>query len=282
MTRWGAYLELTKPRLTFTALLTTLLGLLAARLPLTGAQTACALLGAALVGGGANALNQYFERDVDALMKRTERRPLPSGRLKPFEALVFAYAATAAGTAILWAGTTPLAAALGLATVILYAFVYTPLKRLTTLNTYVGAVPGALPVVIGWTAAGGRLDAGAAALFALLFFWQLPHFYSIAWIYRDDYARGGLKMVTATDTDGWKLGWRILLTSIILVPAALSPVYAGVAGEVYFLTTLTLGVVFVTFAFGMIVFRMQPARGFMAASIVYLCAMIVVMIADRA
>lgn len=276
------YFELTKPRLTVMALLTTLLGFVtgSAGRP-DWALMAHAFFGSALAGGGANALNQYLERDIDARMRRTEKRPIPSGRVGAREALVFGVALSVAGVAHLYFFVNALTAGLGALTILSYVGVYTPLKSRTHWNTFVGAVPGALPAMMGWAAATDRVGVEAWVLFTILFFWQLPHFYSIAWMYREDYASGGLRMITEHEKVGYRLGWQIVFYSLVLIPASLAPVYVGMAGQVYFFTAFTAGALFVTFAFGMVIYRMAPARRFMAASIVYLSTLIVVMIADR-
>lgn len=275
-------LDLTKPRLTFVALLTTLLGFMVGT---EGAMDRMLLLhtmlGSALTGGGANALNQYLERDIDARMRRTANRPLPGGRLRASQALAFGLALAVGGTAYLYFLVNALTAACGALTLFTYVCVYTPLKRVTKLNTFAGAVPGALPPLMGLAASSGELGIPALVLFSILFVWQLPHFYAIAWIYREDYAQGGLRMIANEEREGHRLGWQIFAYSLLLIPVSLTPVYARMAGEAYFFTALTAGVVFLTMACGTVIDRMASARRFMAASIIYLSAIIVVMIADR-
>ena len=203
--RVAAYLSLTKPRLVLLVLVTVAVGfLLGARggQRATLATLAATLLGTALVAGGAGALNQWLERARDARMRRTANRALPSGRLAPSEAAVFGGLLVFLGTAVLLLGANLLAAAVAFVTFVLYVFVYTPLKPWTTLNTVIGAIPGALPPVIGWGAATGRLGLEAWALFLIVFLWQFPHFLAIAWIYRDDYQRAGFRMLTAGTTAG--------------------------------------------------------------------------------
>jgi heme o synthase len=277
------YLQLVKPRLTSMALATTLVGFfMASPGDVDHAALLFALAGAALIGAGANGLNQYLERDIDARMKRTEARPLPAGRLAEKTVLFFAFACAALGTAILASAVNALTAVLGVVTFASYAFVYTPLKKITPLNTYVGAFPGALPSVMGWTAARNSLDGGALALFAILYVWQLPHFYSIAWVYRDDYVRGGLRMVAEHDKSGLTTSLRILLFCGVLVPVSALPTLAGIAGWAYFLAAMILGTVFFALAARLVQKRMDGAKAFVSVSIFYLMAIIVTLIADKA
>ncbi len=277
------YLQLAKPRLLGLALATTLVGFaLGTDGPLDhAALLAAALAGAALIGAGANALNQVLERDVDARMRRTAERPLPSGRLRTGEALAFGVLAAASGGAILAALVNPLTALLGAATFFSYVLFYTPLKRVTPLNTFVGAIPGALPAVMGWTAAGRALDAEALALFLLIFVWQLPHFYSIAWVHREDYVRSGLRMVTGEDPDGRRTARRILFYSAVLVPVSLLPALAGLAGWAYSFSALLAGVCLLGLAARLGARRMEGAQGFASASILYLMTIIVTLMADK-
>jgi protoheme IX farnesyltransferase len=235
--RLADYFELTKPRIATMALVTVAVGYL------LGAGAANfrldvllhTLVGAGLVAAGGSALNHWWERWADARMKRTARRPLPAGRLSSSEVFVFGTSLAVAGMVYLAvAGPNPAAAVAAGLTFFLYVFVYTPLKPLTAWNTVVGAVPGALPPVIGWCAARGDLTADAAGLFLILFVWQLPHFYSIAWLYRADYARGGMKMLPVVDrADGFWTGRACAATAGLLVLVATVPYFAGTAGWVY-------------------------------------------------
>jgi protoheme IX farnesyltransferase len=199
------------------------------------------LLGTGLVAGGASAWNQYLERFRDLQMRRTAGRPLPSGRLAPAEAMVFGTVILVLGVVLLALTVRWMAAAVAIATFLLYVGVYTPLKPATTLNTAVGALPGALPPVIGWAAATGQLGIEAWALFLIVFLWQFPHFLAIAWIYRDDYARAGHKMLPSVDPRGSLTGRQAAGYALALVPAGLLPAVVGLAGPVYFAGALVLG-----------------------------------------
>lgn len=241
------------------------------------------LLGTALVAAGTNAWNQVRERDVDALMVRTRRRPLPSGRLSPRAAAWFASAITLGGVAYLAATVNVLTAALAALTFASYVCLYTPLKRTTSLNTLVGAVPGALPIVGGWTAAGGSLDVAVAALFWILFLWQLPHFLALAWVYRDDYRAGGLKMLSVSDEGGRETGRMALLYALALLPISLIPSLVGVTGAWYFFGALGLGLLYVAAGAGLLA-AATPARAWRLffVSIVYLPALLTLMVLDKA
>jgi len=240
------------------------------------------LVGVALVAAGTNAFNQVRERDVDARMRRTERRPLPSGRVTPRAAGVFAGVISVAGVAYLALAVNLLTAGLAALTLASYVLLYTPLKRKTTLNTLIGAVPGALPIVGGWTAAGGAIGPAVAALFWILFLWQLPHFLALAWIYREDYRRGGLAMLSVSDPDGRHTGRMVLLYAMALLPVSLLPTLLGVTGTLYFFGALALGLAYAGVAVAMI--RATTAarawRVFLV-SIVYLPALLTLMVVDK-
>ena len=240
------------------------------------------LIGTALVAAGTNAWNQIRERDVDALMARTRRRPLPSGRLTPRAAAWFASAITVGGVAYLAATVNLLTAGLAALTFASYVLLYTPLKRTTSLNTLVGAVPGALPIVGGWTAAGGSLNGGVAALFWILFLWQLPHFLALAWLYREDYRAGGFKMLSVTDDDGRDTGRMALLYAMALLPISLLPTLLGVTGAWYFFGALALGAVYVAAGAGLLA-AATPTRAWRLffVSIIYLPALLTLMVLDK-
>ncbi len=245
----AAYVSLTKPRIVVMVLVTVGVGfLLGARGSAHPATLSLTLLGTALVAGGASTLNQWMERARDARMRRTANRALPRGRLGAVEAASFGVGLGLAGTAILLWGANWLAAAVAVSTLLLYVFVYTPLKPWTTLNTAIGAIPGALPPVIGWAAATETLGIEAFALFLIVFLWQFPHFLAIAWIYREDYARGGLKMLPGADPQGALTGRQATIYALALIPAGLLPATIGLAGPVYFVGALVLGLLYLVVA----------------------------------
>jgi protoheme IX farnesyltransferase len=271
--RAADYVELTKPRVAVLVLFTVAAGAwLAGRADLDLLLLVHTVTATALVAAGASALNQLIERHSDARMRRTENRPLPTGRLQPLEVLLFGLGLGAAGLAYLGLATRqPLAVLVAAVTFVLYAFVYTPLKRVTTLNTLVGAVPGALPPVIGWTAVRGTLAPEAGVLFAVLFLWQVPHFLAIAWIYREEYARAGLCMLPVADPDGKITGRQMVLYCLALVLVSLLPVFAGQAGPVYLAGALLLGVVFLRHTLGFLMdVSNRQARRVLRASLLYL------------
>ncbi len=278
--RVAAFVALTKPRITVMVLVTVATGfLLGARGASNPSTLALTLLGTGLVAGGASAWNQYLERVRDQKMRRTASRPLPTGRVTPAEAAVFGSVLAAVGTAVLLLGTHGLAAGVALATFVLYVFVYTPLKSVTTLNTAIGAVPGALPPVIGWAAATGRLGVEAWALFLIVFLWQFPHFLAIAWIYRDDYARGGHRMLPAVDPRGAMTGRQAASHALALIPAGLLPAVVGLAGSFYFAGALVLSVGYFVFAVRFWTgVSDQSARRLLHASFVYLPAILMLLL----
>jgi protoheme IX farnesyltransferase len=240
------------------------------------------LAGTGLVAGGASAFNQLIERRTDGLMKRTRLRPLPDGRLGPPEAAIVAAALSLAGLLILAVGANPLAAAVALTTLLTYAVVYTPLKLRTSFATVVGAIPGALPPVIGWAAARGALSEGAWVLFGIVFLWQLPHFLAIAWIYRDDYAKAGFPMLPVIEPDGRSTGRQAALYAAALLPLSLAPTLLGMTGQVYFAGALVLTLAFAGLAVRFAATRSIPdARLLFFASIIYLPLLWILMIGDR-
>lgn len=276
----SAYVALTKPRIAVMVLLTVAVGYALGSLG-GGSPSGWlgVLLGTGLVAGGASAWNQVLERHRDARMRRTLGRPLPSGRVEPLPAAAFATAIAALGLALLLATTNAVAAAVALATFVLYVAVYTPLKSVTTLNTAVGAIPGALPPVIGWAAATGRLGIEAAALFLIVFLWQFPHFLAIAWIYRDDYARAGLRMLPSVDPAGTLTGRQAAGYALTLIPGGLLPAVVGLAGPFYFAGALALGVFYLAFA-ARFWFEAsdRSARLLLRASFVYLPAVLLLLV----
>jgi protoheme IX farnesyltransferase len=281
--RASDYVALAKPRLNVLVVVSALAGYAMAggdngRLALVLAT----LAGTGLVAGGASAFNQLIERRTDGLMKRTRLRPLPDGRLGPPEAAIVAAALSLAGLLILAVGANPLAAAVALTTLLTYAVVYTPLKLRTSFATVVGAIPGALPPVIGWAAARGALSEGAWVLFGIVFLWQLPHFLAIAWIYRDDYAKAGFPMLPVIEPDGRSTGRQAALYAAALLPLSLAPTLLGMTGQVYFAGALVLTLAFAGLAVRFAATRSIPdARLLFFASIIYLPLLWILMIGDR-
>jgi protoheme IX farnesyltransferase len=276
------FLELTKPRITFLVLVTTAVGYVVGLASgFDVAAFAALLAGTALVSGGASALNQYWERDADARMHRTSRRPIPSGRVAPGDALAFGLVVSAAGFALL-ATVNGLTYFLGVVALASYVLAYTPLKRVTSLCTVVGAIPGAIPPMMGWAAARGSLDAGAWGLFSLLFLWQLPHFLAIGWIYREDYERGGFPMLTVLDRDGGSTARQAVLSCAALLPVTVLAGGLVSAGMLYLLGVLALGGLFLA---GSLRFALrksrEAARGLFLISILYLPALLALMVFDR-
>ncbi len=285
--RWRAQfvdaLELTKPGITGLVLVTTAVGF---HLGAVGAfdfpLLLHALLGTALLAGGTNALNQYAEREADAQMKRTRERPLPAGRLRPSVALAFATAISLAGAVHLAVAVNLLTALLGAAALVIYVFLYTPLKRRTSLCTIVGAVPGALPPLMGWAAIRGELDVLAWVLFAIVFFWQLPHFLAIAWLYRQDYARAGFPMLPVLDPTGSRTARQILLYTLALVLVSLLTTVLGLTGAIYFFGALTLGLGFLALGLALAFGRGgQQARRLFLGSVIYLPVLLILMVVDK-
>ncbi|MDZ7267304.1 MAG: heme o synthase [candidate division KSB1 bacterium] len=277
------YLALTKPRVTLMVLITTLFGFyLGAREALALALLLHTLVGTALVAGGTSALNQYLERHCDARMLRTRHRPLPAGRLKPSQALGFGALISAAGIAYLALWVNGLTALLAAVTLVSYVFVYTPMKTRSPLSTVVGAIPGALPPMGGWTAVRNEISLEAWVLFAILFIWQLPHFLAIAWIYREDYARGGFRMLTVIDPAGYSAGRQILTNCLALLSVSLLPTLIGLTGRAYFFGALILGIGFLGAGLGVTLARdMAAARRLMHASLIYLPALLGMMAWDK-
>lgn len=282
---WAAVLsELFKARLTFLVLLTTLVGFYVGSFgPVDFLRMVHTILGTALVAAGASALNQFWERDFDARMKRTQDRPLPSGRMRPQSVLVIGCGCSAFGLVYLGLAVNWLTALIGASSLLIYVLIYTPLKRVTWLNTVVGAVPGGLPPLMGWTAAQGHVNSEAWSLFGILALWQLPHFMAIAWLYREEYARAGFKMLPVLDPDGHRTGSQAVLHTLALVPVSLCPSMVGLTGWLYFVGALTLGVIFLVSA---IQFSHQltraRARQLFYISILYLPLLLGLMVLDKA
>ena len=277
------FVALAKPRLNLLVVASTLVGYAMADGESLGVlRVAGLLLGTGLVAGGASAFNQVVERDLDALMKRTRLRPLPDQRLQPIEGLLFGSAMTLAGLLMILMSANLLAAAVALATLLCYVVVYTPLKRRSSLGTVIGAIPGALPPVIGWAASSGALPPQAWTLFGIMFLWQLPHFLAIAWMYRDDYARAGFPMLPVLEPDGRSTGRQSVLYAAAPVPLSLAPTLMRMAGEAYFAGALVLGLAFVWLTLRFARTRSAgDARRVFFGSIVYLPLLWILMIANK-
>jgi protoheme IX farnesyltransferase len=277
------FVALGKPRLNFLVVVSALAGYVMGASEGSGMLRLVGMLvGTGLVAGGASAFNQVYERDVDALMRRTRLRPLPDGRVQPAEALAFAAAVSATGLLILAATANLLSAAVAFATLLTYVVVYTPLKRRTSLATVIGAIPGALPPVIGWAAARGSLSREAWTLFGIVFLWQLPHFLAIAWMFRDDYGRAGFPLLPVVEPDGRSTCRQALLYAAALIPLSLVPTLMGLAGEVYFAAALVLGLAFLALTVRFARTRtVRDARRLFFSSIIYLPLIWILMIADK-
>lgn len=249
-----------------------------------------ALLGIGLVSSGTAALNEVLELSVDARMRRTAQRPLPAGRMTRTHATAVGMALTLGGSVYLALGANPLTGLLALLTALVYLAAYTPLKRVSPICTFVGAFPGAMPVLLGWTAARGRVEVEALILFGIMFVWQFPHFLSIAWLYREDYARGDIRMLPVVDADGQSTVWRILAYSGALIPVSVLPVVMGMAGRVYLIGAVLMGAALFRVSLGMV----QPhlpataaaskpqARRLLRATILYLPLLLALMMANSA
>jgi len=279
----SVFADLVKARLTTLVLLTTVVGFyIGWRGPMNYLLMFHTLLGTALVASGAAALNQLLERDYDARMRRTAGRPLPSGRLQPITVMLFGGVCSVVGLIYLAFLVNPLTSVIGAVTLVSYLFIYTPLKRVTWLNTAVGAIPGGLPPLMGWAAARGELAGGGWALFAILAFWQLPHFFAIAWIYRDEYAKAGFKMLPQVDPDGQRTARQAISHTLALLPVGMLPFLFKLTGLVYLTGAMLLGVGFLTFA---ILFARQltvtRARQLFFASIVYLPLLLAALVLDK-
>jgi protoheme IX farnesyltransferase len=275
--------DLCKARLTTLVLLTTLVGFyLGWRGPMNYLFMFNALFGTALVASGASALNQLLEREHDAKMKRTKTRPLPSGRLQPTTVMVFGGVTACAGLLWLAQGVNLTTSVIGAVSLVSYLFIYTPLKRVTWLNTAVGAIPGALPPLMGWTAARGELNREGWVLFAILAFWQLPHFFAIAWMYREEYAKAGFVMLPSLDPDGHRTARQALSHTLLLLPVSLCPFVFQMTGKFYLVGALVLGFAFLWYA---IQFSRElsvaRARQLFFFSILYLPLLLTALVLDK-
>lgn len=275
--------DLVKARLTLMVVLTTWMGYSLGSSEASDGRTCVhAILGTSLLAAGASALNQWWERDLDALMRRTASRPIPAGILTPLTVLAFGVVVSLVGLAWLAFLVNLLTAFLGAITLATYVFAYTPLKRTTELNTWVGAIPGAIPPLMGWTAATGELGAGGWALFAILFFWQLPHFMAIAWLYRDEYAKAGFRMLSGRDPQGRRSASSAIRNTIALIFVSVLPFLQGISGRAYLAVALVLGGLFLVQAIRFaLLLDTNSARRLFFASIFYLPVLLAALVMDR-
>jgi protoheme IX farnesyltransferase len=281
--RIAAYAELTKPRITFLIVLTAAAGFcLASPGGVKYPALLSAMLGIGLLSAGIATLNQYIERDLDSLMRRTADRPLPAGKLLPWEALWFGVTLTVAAEVYLAIVVNPLTALLGLIIIAGYLFGYTPLKTRSTLSTLVGAFPGAMPPLVGWAAARGDLGLEAWILFAILFLWQFPHFLAIAWMYREDYSRAGILMLPVVEPEGRITAQQIVVYTVMLLPVSFLPTVVGLSGKLYLLGAGILGLLFLFSSLRAALSKSkQQARRLLLASVVYLPLLFILMVFDR-
>ena len=281
--RVAAYAELTKPRITFLIVLTSAAGFaLASKGAIDYAGLFRSLLGIALLSSGIATLNQYAERELDGLMRRTATRPLPAGKLAPWEALAFGAGVTIVAEIYLLLLVNPLSALLGLTVIAGYVFAYTPLKTRTSLSTAVGAFPGAVPPLIGWTAATGTVSLEGWILFAILFLWQFPHFLAIAWMYREDYSRAGILMLPVVEPDGRVTAQQIVVYTLMLLPVSLLPTLMGMSGMIYFVGAIVLGLLFLYSSLrAALSMSRQHARRLLLASVLYLPLLFILMVLNR-
>ncbi|HYJ87625.1 MAG TPA: heme o synthase [Pyrinomonadaceae bacterium] len=281
--RLAAYAELTKPRITFLIVLTSAAGFaLASPGQVNYPALVAAMFGIALLSSGIATLNQYMERDLDALMRRTADRPLPSGKLLPWEALSFGVGLTVVAEIYLTILVNPLTGLLGLTVIAGYLFAYTPLKTRTTLSTMVGAFPGAVPPLIGWAAARGELSIEAWVLFAILFLWQFPHFLAIAWMYREDYGRANILMLPVVEPDGRVTAQQIVVYTVLLLPVSLLPAALGISGRIYLYGAIVLGLLFLYSSLRAAFSKSrQEAKRLLLASVIYLPLLFILMVVDR-
>ena len=277
------FTELVKARLTLLVLLTTAVGFyLGAEEPINYLGLFHVVFGTAAAAAGAAALNQWWERKLDALMHRTRMRPVPAGRMRPIDALLLGGGLSILGVGYLAVLCNALSAVLAAITIAIYIFGYTPLKRVTTFNTALGAVPGALPPMIGWTAARGTIEAGAWSLFAIIFLWQLPHFFAIAWMHRDDYARAGFRMISSDDRSGERSASQSVFFCILLLVIAGLPAFLGIVSSIYLPAELALGGAFIAVAMRFLRTRTSAdARLLFFTSIIYLPLLLTALILTK-
>jgi heme o synthase len=281
--RASDFVALAKPRLNMLVVASSLAGYVIGGGDMSNAMMVVStVLGTGLVAGGASGFNQVIERQPDSLMRRTRLRPVPDGRLQPGESLLFAAAIGMSGLVVLGAGVNLLSASVALVTLLIYVLIYTPLKRRSSFATVVGAIPGALPPVIGWAGARGALSEGGWVLFAIVFLWQLPHFLAIAWMYREDYERAGFPMLPVIEPDGRSTGRQAVYYCAALLPVSLAPTLVGLTTTAYFAAALVLGLLFLALTLQFARTRAVPdARRLFFGSIIYLPLLWTVMIVFR-
>ena len=281
--RISAFVELTKPRIAVLLVLTSAAGFyLASRGPFDYVLFANSMIAIALLAFGVATLNQYWERDIDKLMERTSTRPLPTSKVTPNESLIFGIVQCALAEIYLFLFVNPLTAILGLVVIVGYVLVYTPLKTRTSVSTAIGAIPGALPPLMGWTAAANDITLAAWALFAMQFLWQFPHFMAIAWMYREEYAKAGILMLPVVEPSGRLTSRQIVLFTLMLLPVSLAPFFFGISGFVFLIGASILGVLF-------LIVSIQSARAktnemakrLLLASVIYLPLLFILMVADK-
>ena len=278
-----AYYELTKPSITFMILISTALGYYIGGNGIANyIHFFFTILGSCLISSGSGALNHFAEADSDKIMRRTNLRPIPAGLIPAENAMLFGIALILSGSAILYWIINPLTCLLALITSLMYLFIYTPLKKLTWLNTSVGAIPGSIPPIGGWVAATGRLDPEAWILFAILFFWQHPHFYAIALMFKDDYKKAGLQMLPVMEPDGSRTNRQIIWHSFLLIPVSVVPVYIGILGMIYFWSAIILGVGYLISGFTLAKqYSVDNARFVLRVSVFYLPILFLTIIIDK-
>lgn len=279
----AAYVELTKPRIAFMLVLTSAAGFyLGAKGALDVALFANSLLAITLLALGVATLNQYWERETDELMDRTATRPLPTKRVSPTEALVFGSALCILAEIYLLVFVNPLTAFLGLVVIVGYVLVYTPLKTRTSASTAIGALPGALPPLMGWTAAANEISLGAWALFAMQFLWQFPHFFAIAWMYREEYAKAGILMLPVVDPEGKLTARQIVMFAIMLLPVSLAPFFLGLSGQIFLVGAILLGIWFLWASIQSARAKTKDkAKRLLLVSVIYLPLLFILMVADK-
>ena len=278
-----AYYELTKPSITFMILISTALGYYMGGNGIANyIHFFFTILGSCLISSGSGALNHFAEADSDKIMRRTNLRPIPAGLISAENAMLFGIALILSGSAILYWIINPLTCLLALITSLMYLFIYTPLKKLTWLNTSVGAIPGSIPPIGGWVAATGRLDPEAWIIFAILFFWQHPHFYAIALMFKDDYKKAGLKMLPVMEPDGSRTNRQIIWHSFLLIPVSVMPVYIGILGMIYFWSAIILGLGYLISGFILAKqYSVDNARFVLRVSVFYLPILFLTIMIDK-